>query len=266
MEHFAEPQDLDLALLPDRLPVIEGDMLVEHGFGTFGPTPAVFRVESVAVEDIEVAAGLFAEAYHLRIGLGGDFYPAGPGGEIEFFSDLWLHPKQMIVRWDPGPPEGRSVVDLLGRRPGKAEAPPTNPAPLPPFALPPPPTPPPPPSVSMTLLPLLAFTRPSGVPRRSGRLHTPLRRPAAPAPDRAPAPGSGRDRIRSRGLLDGHLHRLGLDDDHSLLLSDVHAGRNLLAWSSRYSTAQTGTAGHCRSHPGPPAGPIPAGPGAEQPG
>jgi len=119
-EYFEVPQDLDLALLPDRLPVIEGDMLVEHGFGTFGPTPAVFRVESVAVEDIEVAAGLFAEAYHLRIGLGGDFYPAGPGGEIEFFSDLWLHPTQMIVKWDPGPAGGPIELSVSWAAAGEA--------------------------------------------------------------------------------------------------------------------------------------------------
>ena len=46
------------------------------------------------------------EAYHLRFGLGGDFYPAGEGGEVELFSDLWLHPEQFIVRWEPGPAGG----------------------------------------------------------------------------------------------------------------------------------------------------------------
>lgn len=107
-EYFEVPQDLDLSLLPDDPPTIEGNMLVEHGFGTGDPIPAIFRIEWVGIEDIEVGLGEMAtlETYHLRIGLGGDFYPAGPGGEIEFFSDLWLHPEQMIVKWDPGPAGG----------------------------------------------------------------------------------------------------------------------------------------------------------------
>ncbi|MCU0280309.1 MAG: hypothetical protein MUE66_00415 [Acidimicrobiia bacterium] len=107
-EYFEVPQDLDLSLLPGNPPPIEGSMLVEHGFGTFGPTPAMFRVEWVGVETLEVGLGEMAtlETYHLRFGLGGDFYPAGPGGEIEFFSDLWLHPEQMIVKWEPGPAGG----------------------------------------------------------------------------------------------------------------------------------------------------------------
>lgn len=107
-EYFEVPQDLDLSLMPDDPPTLEGRMLVEHGLGTTDPIPVVFRIEWVGIETLEVGLGEMAtlETYHLRIGLGGDFYPAGPGGEIEFFSDLWLHPEQMIVRWDPGPAGG----------------------------------------------------------------------------------------------------------------------------------------------------------------
>ncbi|MFH1329161.1 MAG: hypothetical protein ABIJ48_00665 [Actinomycetota bacterium] len=43
---------------------------------------------------------------HLRIGLGGDFCPLGPGGEITFFSDLWLHPGQLMVGGSPVRREG----------------------------------------------------------------------------------------------------------------------------------------------------------------
>ena len=84
LEHFPEPQDLDFNLLPDDPPTLEGNMMAEHGFGTFGPRPAVFRVESVEVEDLQVAGGATEGAFPLRFGLGGDFYPAG--GPIELAS------------------------------------------------------------------------------------------------------------------------------------------------------------------------------------
>ncbi len=108
LEYFEVPPDLDLGLLPDSPPTIEGNMLVEQGLGISDPIPAVFQVEWVGVEVLEVGLGEMdtLETYHLRIGLGGDFYPQGPGGEITFFSDLWLHPEQMIVRWEPGPAGG----------------------------------------------------------------------------------------------------------------------------------------------------------------
>jgi hypothetical protein len=109
MEYFAEPQDLDLKLLPGAAPTLTGDMMVEHGSGTFGPSPAVFQAEWVGVDDVAVPFGDPATtiaAYHLRFGLGGDFYPTQPGGEITVFSDLWLSPEEFIVRWDPGPAGG----------------------------------------------------------------------------------------------------------------------------------------------------------------
>jgi hypothetical protein len=107
-EYFEVPQNLDLSLLPDNPPTLEGNMLVEAGFGTGEPIPAVFRMEWVGVEELDVGLGgtETLETYHLRIGLGGDFYPLGPGGEITLYSDLWLHPEQFIVRWEPGPAGG----------------------------------------------------------------------------------------------------------------------------------------------------------------
>jgi len=106
LEYFEYPQDLDFSLLPDDPPTLEGSMLVEHGFGTSGPIPAVYRMEGVGEEAVAVPAGTIEGAYHIRFGLGGDFYPLGPGGEIGFFSDLWLHPEHLIVKWEPGPAGG----------------------------------------------------------------------------------------------------------------------------------------------------------------
>jgi hypothetical protein len=106
LEYFDNPQDLDLGLLPETVPALEGDMIVEHGFGTFGPVPALFAAEWVGLEDVTVPAGTITGAYHLRFGLAGDFYGADPGSEITFFSDLWLHPEQLIVKWDMGPAGG----------------------------------------------------------------------------------------------------------------------------------------------------------------
>ncbi|MBN2114485.1 MAG: hypothetical protein JW785_10205 [Acidimicrobiia bacterium] len=106
LEHFEVPQDLDFTSLPDSPPTLEGSLLVEHQGGTFGPVPAIFQVEWVGVEDVEVAAGLIPGTYHVRFGLGGEFYALDGEGEIEFFSDLWLHPEQFIVKWEPGPAGG----------------------------------------------------------------------------------------------------------------------------------------------------------------
>jgi hypothetical protein len=111
LEYFEEPQDLDFTLLPDNPPALEGNMLFEAGFGISDPIPALYRMEWIGIEDVEVAAGTIAGAYHVKFGLGGDFYPLGPGAEITFFSDLWLHPDQLIVEWDPGPAGG--PIELL---------------------------------------------------------------------------------------------------------------------------------------------------------
>ncbi len=105
-EYFEVPQDLDFTLLPDNPPTLEGNMLVEHGLGISDPIPAIFRMEWVGIEDVTVAAGAFAGAYHLRFGLGADFYGVLPGAEITSFSDLWLHPEHLIVKWAPGPAGG----------------------------------------------------------------------------------------------------------------------------------------------------------------
>jgi hypothetical protein len=104
LEYFAEPPELDFALLPDEPPTIEGALMVEHGFGSFGPAPATFRVEVVGSEDVTVPAGVITGAYHLRFGLAGEFY--GTDIDIAFFSDLWLHPDQLVVKWDTGPAGG----------------------------------------------------------------------------------------------------------------------------------------------------------------
>ena len=108
LEYFADPPELDLALLPGDPPTIEGDMMVEDGLGTFGPAAAVLTVEWVGIEELEVGLGEMAtiNAYHLRFGLGGDFYASGDGGGVTLSSDLWLHPEQFIVRWEPGPADG----------------------------------------------------------------------------------------------------------------------------------------------------------------
>jgi len=106
LEYFEVPQDLDFTLLPEAPPSLEGNMLVALGEGTSEPAPAVYRMEWVGIEELEVPAGAFEDAIHVSFGLGGDFYPAGPGGEVTFHSDLWLHPEQLILKCDMGPAGG----------------------------------------------------------------------------------------------------------------------------------------------------------------
>ena len=106
LEYFDQPQELDFTLLPDDPPTIEGNMRVAFEGVSSDPTPAVYAFEWVGVETVEVPAGTFDGAFHISVGLGGDFYPLGPEGEITTFSELWLHPEQLILRWDMGPAGG----------------------------------------------------------------------------------------------------------------------------------------------------------------
>ncbi|MBM3695090.1 MAG: hypothetical protein FJW79_04045 [Actinobacteria bacterium] len=95
---------VDLSGLPDTAPTLDVDAFVDTGRDDiFGPSPAIYAMEVVGLEEITVAAGTFPVTLHVRFGLGGEFFGLEPGQEINSFSDLWLDPTQLILRWDPSP-------------------------------------------------------------------------------------------------------------------------------------------------------------------
>ena len=101
---------VDLSALPGTAPTLDVAAFVDSGQGeVYGPTGAVYAMEVVGVEAVEVAAGSFAASLHVRFGLGGEFFGVAEGDEITFFSDLWVEATQLILRWDPVPGMGGAL-------------------------------------------------------------------------------------------------------------------------------------------------------------
>jgi len=75
----------------------------------WGPSAAVYAMEVVGLEEVEVPAGTFDTALHVRFGLGGEFFGVEEGEEIGHFSDLWVDRAQLILRWEPAPGLGTGL-------------------------------------------------------------------------------------------------------------------------------------------------------------
>lgn len=103
-EYFGDVASVDLGGLPGTVPRLEVDAFVGGvGDEVFGPTPAVYAMEIVGLEQVVVPAGTWDQALHVRFGLGGEFFGVDEGQEITTFSDLWVAEGQLILRWDPAP-------------------------------------------------------------------------------------------------------------------------------------------------------------------
>ena len=109
-EYLGDAPVVDLNGLPGDAPTLDVDAFVDSGQDEiFGPTGAIYAMEVVGPEALEVAAGAFDPTLHLRFGLGGPFFGVDEGEEITFFSDLWVDSTQLILRWDPVPGFGGAL-------------------------------------------------------------------------------------------------------------------------------------------------------------
>jgi hypothetical protein len=109
-EYLGGSPAVDLTGLPDTAPTLEvGAFVAGVNEELFGPSPAVYAMEVAGLEEVEVAAGNFPIALHVRFGLGGEFFGVEEGQPITSFSDLWVNPTQLILRWDPAPGFGTAL-------------------------------------------------------------------------------------------------------------------------------------------------------------
>lgn len=110
-EYLGGSPEVDLGGLPGTAPTLEvGAFVAGVGEELYGPTPAVYAMEVVGLEEVEVPAGIFPVSLHLRFGLGGEFFGVEEGQPITAFSDLWVSPENLILRWDPAPGFGAALA------------------------------------------------------------------------------------------------------------------------------------------------------------
>jgi len=101
---------VDLSALPGTAPTLDVEAFVDSGQGEVGgPAGALYAMEVVGVEAIEVAAGSCTGSLPVRFGLGGEFFGVAEGDEITSSSNLWVEATQLILRWDPVPGMGGAL-------------------------------------------------------------------------------------------------------------------------------------------------------------
>ena len=110
-EYSEAPTVLDLLGLPDAVATVDVGVLTGDSEEPTGPMVAVYSLSVVGLETIEVAAGTIADALHLQLGLGGEFFGGG-ADEITEISDIWIQPGQLIVKWGQ-PAPGFGSLELV---------------------------------------------------------------------------------------------------------------------------------------------------------
>ena len=113
LEYSEEPGVLDLRSLPEDTARIDAGVVFDGG-GDDVPEPmsATYALSVVGLEAIEVAAGTLDDALHLKLSLGGEFFGATSADEFTEFTDIWILPGQLLVKWGR-PAPGFESFELL---------------------------------------------------------------------------------------------------------------------------------------------------------
>jgi len=101
VEYFDEPLVLDLRGLPAEPPSAEVGLVIKTGEEPASePHLITYRLEWVGIEALDVAAGRFPDALHMQVVMTGEYL--FPDGEGSLVFDMWLHPEQLILKWEMG--------------------------------------------------------------------------------------------------------------------------------------------------------------------
>lgn len=113
LEYAAETGVLDLRGLPGTMARIDAGVLFDSG-GEDAPDPmnGTYALAVVGLETIEVAAGTLEGALHLQLNLGGEFFGAAGPDDFTEFTDIWIQPGQLLVKWGR-PAPGFESFELL---------------------------------------------------------------------------------------------------------------------------------------------------------
>lgn len=113
LEYPEEPGVLDLRDLPAGAARIDAGVVFDGG-GQDVPEPmnGTYSLSVVGLETLEVAAGTLEGVVHLRLDLGGEFFGATDPDEFTEFTDIWIQPGQLLVKWGR-PAPGFESFELL---------------------------------------------------------------------------------------------------------------------------------------------------------
>jgi len=113
LEYSEEPGVLDLRGLPGTMARIDAGVVFDGG-GDEAPEPmnGTYALAVVGLETIEVAAGTLEGALHLQLNLGGEFFGAAGPDDFTEFTDIWIQPGQLLVKWGR-PAPGFESFELL---------------------------------------------------------------------------------------------------------------------------------------------------------
>lgn len=113
LEYSEEPGVLDLRGLPENMVRVDAGVVFDGGQeGVPEPMSGTYALSVVGLETIEVAAGTLEGALHVRLDLGGEFFGATGTDEFTEFTDIWIQPGQLLVKWGR-PAPGFESFELL---------------------------------------------------------------------------------------------------------------------------------------------------------
>ena len=99
--------------LPETMARIDAGVLFDGGGGEApDPMNGTYALAVVGLETLEVAAGTLEGVLHLQLNLGGEFFGAADPDEFTEFTDIWIQPGQLLVKWGR-PAPGFESFELL---------------------------------------------------------------------------------------------------------------------------------------------------------